>query len=99
MSRPKNYWYGTVKKMVMRYPKLKSEKSIQAGIYCNAIERTLLEEKNTEDSDMRVRAIQKVYFEKVLTIEGAAIEFGYSERQVRRWLESFVNRVGKNAGF
>ena len=39
MSRPKYYWYGIVKKMIMRYPQIKEEKSIQTSIFVNAIEK------------------------------------------------------------
>lgn len=85
--------------MVMKYPALQADKSLQAGIFCNAIEKTIQDTKLFDNGDVRIKAIEKVYFEKVLTIDGVAIELGYSERQIRRWLTQFVNAVGKNAGF
>ena len=56
MSRPKYYWYGIVKKMIMRYPQIKEEKSIQTGIFVNAIEKALKETKEMENGDTRIEA-------------------------------------------
>lgn len=99
MSRPKYYWNGIVKKMIMQYPELQNDTSTQAAIYKNAIDTALEETKQLPDGELRIKAIQKVYLDKTMTIEGVAIELNYSFRTMQRWLNSFVNLVGKKAGF
>lgn len=99
MSRPKYYWYGIVKKMVMKYPQLKVEKSLQASIYVVAIEKALEETKETENAKEKLEIIQKVLFDKRKTTAGAALDINYSERTAQRWINSFINLCGKNVGF
>ena len=99
MSRPKYYWNGMVQKMIKRYPKLKDEKTPQAGIYIKSIEKALDETSKLPNGELRVQAIETIYFDKTKTVDGIALDLNYSPIQIRRWLNSFVNLVGKNAGF
>ena len=99
MSKPRYYWNGIVKKMVMRYPKLNDEKSSQAGIFVKSIEKSIEETKNLPNGELRVQAIEDVYFNQTKTVNGVALEMNYSWRTIQNWLNSFVNLVGKNAGF
>ncbi len=99
MSRPKYYWYSMVKKMVMKYPQIKEENSIQTSIYVMAIEKSLEETGRLQNGEERVKAIRKIYFERKKTYAGVAQEMNYSERTIRNWTSSFINLCGKNAGF
>ena len=99
MSRPKNYWNPIVKKMIYQYPNFNNEKSLQAGIFSNAIEVSLDDTKKLPYGELRIKAIDEVYFKKLKTCEGIAMEMNFSTRTVQGWLNSFVNSVGKNAGY
>ena len=99
MSRPKYYWYGIVKKMIMRYPQIKEEKSIQTSIFVNAIEKALKETKEMENGDTRIEAISKLLFENKKTVGGVSMEMHYSERKIVGWTSDFIKLCGKNAGF
>lgn len=99
MSRPKYYWYGIVKKMIMNYSQIKNEKSIQTSIFVNAIERALEETKSMENGNLRIEAVNKVLFEKKKTVGGVAMDIHYSERTVVGWTSDFIKLCGKNAGF
>lgn len=99
MSRPTYYWHGMVKRMIMRYPKLKEEKSIQSGIFVKAIEKAIRETEKLNNGDCRLKAVQMVCFDKTMTVDGVAEELHYSWRTVQNWMNDYIKRVGKNAGF
>lgn len=99
MSKPRNWWYGEVKKWVMRYPKLKDEKSDMAKKFVKAIESTLEETKKLEASEYRLKAIDMVFFRNTHTIDGVAEKIHYSPSQIQRWLNKFINEVGRKAGY
>lgn len=99
MGRPKNYWYGIVRQMVRRYPQLMMEQNIQSGIFCKAIEKTIEETAKLPNGNDRLKVVDVVLFTKTKTVEGVAIDVNYSERTVQSWINSFINAVGRNAGF
>lgn len=97
MSNPKYYWYGIVKKMVYRYPRLNDSDQDQA--YKKAIEEALEQIKAEENGAEKIQAIQLVCFEKRYTLDGAAYKMHYGRNTIQRWITKFINTVGKNAGF
>lgn len=99
MSRPKYYWYGIAKKMVTKYPDLNDDKSMQAGIFQKAIKCALDETRELPNGELRIKAIEDIYFRKIKTCEGVALEINYSPSTVHRWMNTFVNTVGKKAGY
>lgn len=99
MSRPRHYWYGIVKKMVMQYPELKNDGSKQAAEYVEAINKCLEDTRQMDEGENRLKAIDMVYFKKTETKIGAANILHYSDRTITRWLNSFVNAVGRQVGF
>ena len=99
MGKPKYYWYWNVKKMIQRYPQLKEENSIQSGIFVKAIEKTIEETKNLPNGEERLSAIDSIFFKRCKTIEGVAMEMNYSWRTIQNWATTFINAVGKSAGF
>lgn len=99
MSRPKYYWYGIVKKMIMRYPQYKESNCKQEKQYAKAIERALEYTGTMELAESRLKAIDLVLFKQTHTAEGAALHLNYERRNIDRWISQFVNRVGKEVGF
>ena len=85
--------------MVRRYPGIKNEKGIQAGIFWKAIEQALEDTAKLSDGELRLKAIQLIYFDKTDTIDGAALKVHASRRTVQRWCSAFINLVGRYAGF
>ena len=85
--------------MIKNYPAIKNEHTTQACIFVNAIENAVAETRALPDGDLRVRAIEMLYFKGTHTIEGAATKVGVSERTLQYWMSRFVKLVGRNAGF
>lgn len=99
MSRPRYYWYGSVKKMISRYTILAQESSLQSAIFQKAIDISLEETKKLPNGEERVKAIEIILIKQTKTAEGVALEMNYSWRTIQNWITSFVNMVGRNAGF
>ncbi len=83
----------------MRYPDIKSEDSMQAKAYTQAIEDALAYTLGLENGKDQIEGIGLVLFKKTHTVEGAALELNYSPRTVQRWVIAFIKTVGKNVGF
>lgn len=99
MSRPRNWWYGTVRGVIARYPSIKNDGSMQSAIYSFAIEKALAETEALPEGGVRAAAVRSVCIDRTLTVDGAALRFYYSPRTVQRWVNHFVKTVGKHAGF
>ena len=99
MSRPKHYWFGISKGMICRYTQIKNGESRQEKNWTKAIEDALEAARGLENGEYRVEAIRLVLLDKKLTQPGAADALHYSERTIRRWIEGFVNDVGRRAGY
>lgn len=84
--------------MISRYP-FENDTSMQSGIFLNAIKKSLEETKKLPNGEERLKAIDVVLIKKTKTAEGAALDMHYSWRTVQNWITSFVNLVGRNAGF
>lgn len=85
--------------MVTKYPDLNDDESMQAGIFYKAITTALKETRELPNGDLRIKAIDDVYFKKIKTCEGVAVEMNYSTSTVHKWLNTFINTVGKKAGY
>lgn len=99
MSRPRYYWYGLVKKLIYRYYSLKDYKSLQEFLFYQAINATLREFDSMTYPTERYWVIEQVLFKQRLTVDGAAQDLCFSSATVNRWINDFVKKVGKNAGF
>ena len=99
MSRPKNYWFFTAKKMCLRYPHLKNYNGLQEVLWYNAIVKTLQQTEELPNGPERLIVIQKVLFDKTDTVIGMSQKLAYCERVLWQWVNDFINTVGKNAGF
>ena len=99
MGRPKNYWYPTAREMIRHYPILKKDNSPQAIIFTQAIEKVLKQTEAEIYGDLRVKAINMLYFAKTHTFAGTAQNLHVSERMLQMWTSEFINAVGEEAGF
>lgn len=81
--------------MIMRYPEIKSEDTVQAKAYTKAIEDALAYTLSLENGKDKIEGISLVLIKKTHTVEGAALELNYSPRTVQRWVIAFVKTVGK----
>lgn len=98
MSRPKNYYYGYVKKLLMMYDDLPHD-SMQMSIFRDAVNRTVKQVRELPNGDERIEAVVEVLMKKRKTYEGYAMQIHVCEQVVKRWVSSFINQVGKNAGY
>lgn len=99
MSRPRYWWYGDVKRWIMRYPKLKDEKSNMAKRYVKAIEKAMSDLQETEDADLKLKSIELVLIKKTHTVDGVADIIYCSPAKIQRWISKFVYDVGRKAGY
>lgn len=99
MGRPRYYWYGIVRQMIMASKKLESEKSVQSAIFSNAMRDAKNETLKLPNGELRVKAVDDVLINKTKTIEGVSQEVHYEHRTVQGWINSYVNLVGKKAGY
>ncbi|MCQ2369243.1 MAG: hypothetical protein MJ007_02065 [Paludibacteraceae bacterium] len=97
--RPRYYWYGVVWKMITLYKKLQTEDTDQAKLMVEAIDEALAETRAMPDGDLREKAINDILIDRVKTYDGVALDVHYSSITVQRWVNSFVNLVGKKAGY
>lgn len=98
MSRPKHYYYGNVKKLIMMSNEL-PENRIQTAFIKMAIKDATEETLKLPNGEDRMKAVNDVLIKKIRTIEGEALELHYSWRTVQNWINSFINMVGRNAGY
>ena len=99
MSKPKHYWYGNVKKLIMSSDQLKKDRTLQATIMLHAIEDATEETLKLPNGQERMRAVDEILIRKTKTIDGVTQELHYEDRTVRGWIQSYVNLVGRKAGY
>lgn len=99
MSHPKHYWYGIARQMIANSDNLESERTLQATIFMRAIEDATEETLRLPNGKERMKAVRAVIINKTKTIDGCANEMYYSPSTIKKWLNSYVNLVGKKAGF
>lgn len=99
MSRPRHYWYGIVRQMIMRSEELKTDKSLQATIFLNAMRDAEEETLKLPNGDLKMKAVRDVLINKTRTYEGVAQDIHYDCNTVQKWVNKFVNLVGKKAGY
>lgn len=99
MSKPRHYWYGNIRRMIMNVPEVLSERTLQATIFQRAYEDAIEETKKLPNGELRIKAVNDVLIKRTKTMEGVALEIHYDYRTVQNWINSFVNLVGKKAGY
>jgi len=96
--KPKYYWYGIVKKQIMQSPYV-IEHSLQSTIIANAMKDANKETMNLPNGKLRLKAVKDILIDKRSTYEGVGMELGYEWHTVQSWINSYVNLVGKKAGY
>ena len=99
MSKPKHYWYGAVRKMIMSSSEVQKEKTLQAVIFNHALEDAFEETRKLPNGELRIKAVEDILINKTKTYDGVALEVFYDKRTIQTWVNSFVNLVGKKAGY
>lgn len=99
MSKPRHYWYGSVRKMIMSSKEIESERTFQATMFKNALEDAFEETRKLPNGDLRIKAVEDILIKKTKTYDGVALELYYDKRTIQSWVNSFVNLVGKKAGY
>lgn len=99
MSRPGSYWFNISRSMIMRYYEIKPGSSKQEKMWVKAIDETIKEYEAAENGDYKVRAVQLVLLDHSHDFERAASELNYSWRTIQDWVNAFIRRVGKRAGY
>jgi len=99
MSHPKHYWYGSIRKMIMSSELIKKERTLQATIFSRALEDAIDETRKLPNGELRLKAVDEILIKKTKTYEGVALDVCYERKTVQNWVTSFVNLVGKKAGF
>lgn len=97
MSKPKYYWYGFIKNRIM-YPE-EREHSLQATILGHAIEEATIETLKMDNGELRMQAVEDILVKKKTNYYGESLILHYNERTIKNWVNSFVNLVGKKAGY
>lgn len=99
MSRPKHFWYGNIRHLIMNIERFASENSMQSAIFLNAMREADEETKKLPNGELRLKAVNDVLIAKTKTMEGVAQDVHYETRTVQGWINSYVNLVGKKAGY
>lgn len=96
--RPKHYWYGIVKKQIMMN-KVADKSKLQTLIIENAIQEANKETKRLPNGELRLKAVNDILIIQRCTYDGVALEMHYSEKTIKNWINSYVNLVGRKAGY
>ena len=98
MSKPREYYYGDIKKWIMRKDKL-PESRLQVNVLLSAFDEAMAQTAKLDNGELRLKAIEDILINKTKTYIGVAQEIHYDWRTVQNWVTSFVNLVGQLAGF
>lgn len=97
MSKPRYKWYGVIKKLIMTEYYLGDTE--QARQLKKAMDDARKETALLHNGDLRLKAIDLILIDKTMTYEGVAQEVNYEARNVQRWINTYINAVGKKAGY
>ncbi len=97
MSRPRNRWYGEIKRRILSGD-WEHPESFQDYLLMKAIYEAKQETIKLPNGSERMKVITLVLMEGKTYIQAERETFN-SERNVQRWVTSFVNLVGKRAGY
>lgn len=97
MSRPRYYWHNMVRKQIQLNRGL--SQSEQRDRIRDAMAETNAELKAMPDGELRLKAVKDILIDNRYTYEGEALEVNYSAKTVKRWINAYVNSVGRKAGY
>lgn len=99
MSKPRYYWYNIVKGLIKKSKDTKDELTLQSTILNTAMIQAEKETLKLPNGDLRMRAVKALLIDQTKTLKGVCEDVNYQERTVQGWISSYVNLVGKKAGY
>lgn len=99
MSKPRYWWFGTVKAMLYRYPDGLMIDTVKGAEAFICIRKALEETKAARDGPERVKLIEMVFIKKTKMVYGAAAVMHVSESTAKRWVSEFVYLVAGKMGY
>lgn len=97
MSKPRYAWYGEVRRRITE-GHWKEPKTFQDYILNKAIYEAKIDTERLPNGTERLKAIDAILI-KDKTYTQTEMEMFFSWRTLQNWTTSFVNLVGKKAGF
>ena len=100
MSHPHYKWLSYVRAVVRAYPHYgKTIKNPDERAEYEAVRDAVIETERTKDNyNARITIIDLVFWRQTHTLQGAAMQAGYSYSQARRIQRDFLHLVAKNLG-
>lgn len=98
MSKPRYYWYNIVKGLIKKSKHIE-DISLQSTILNTAMIQAEKETLKLPNGELRMKAVKEILIDQTSTIERVCDEVNYQERTVQGWISSYVNMVGKKAGY
>lgn len=105
MSRPRHRWWGYAKNCVRDYPALraaaeharKPENRLRPEDRreLRAVEAAAAETAALPDGPLRMELIERVYWKKTHSLQGAAMRVNVSYATAKRWHRQFITAVGR----
>lgn len=97
MSRPRHKWYGEIKRRILE-GKWQEPESFQDYLLMKAIYEADKETIKLPNGDERMKVIKIVMIDHKSYTQ-AEFETYNSTRNIQRWITSYINLVGKKAGY
>ena len=98
-QRWRHWWYGSVVNALKHYPGIKSDTSRMAQAHAKAIDAAIKETLEMDDGQLRIKAVDLIFFKRTCTVDGAALRVYASVRTVQRWTSAFIDLVGEKVGY
>lgn len=97
MSRPRYYWHNMVRKQIMLNKTI--AQSEQRDKIREAMAETDRETLKLPNGEERLYAVKAVLIEQSKNYDGVAYELNYDWHTIQKWVNTYVNQVGKRAGY
>lgn len=98
MSRPKHFWYYIVKKLIMS-AEMREGDSMQTSILSNAMRKATERTLKLPNGEQRMDAVEAILIKQTDTFDSYALKVNYDRYTVVKWINSYVNMVGTEAGY
>lgn len=107
MSKPREIWWGYVKQVIRAAPIYRRElarhpdetdTTRRMRLRLAAVDAAISETQRQRDGESRIAIIDKVYFRRSHTLEGAAAACFVCYKTARRWNGDFVRLVARHLG-
>lgn len=96
--KAKNPWYSEIKRRIGE-GRWKKPVTFQDYVLMKAVLEARLETEHLPNGELRLQAIEEILIKKSKNYQAFARDNYYDSRTVQRWINSYVNLVGKKAGY